>query len=136
MIQTVLVMGCMLGIGAWLTRKVRFNADTHSLFSSLIIFVAVPSLIFISFIKTPYERGLEIQLWWTFLFSVGSYLFVIYFTKWMTRLVGISVQKSNELAVLAAHGNTGFIGLPLSVVLLGVKGTIFGIAYDMGVGVS
>lgn len=136
MIHTVLVMGSMLGIGAWLTRNVRFNADTRSLFTSLILSVATPSLIFISFLQTPYEPGLDTQLWWTFLFSVGMYLFFIYFTKWMTRLVGISDQRANELAIIAVHGNTGYIGVPLSVVLLGAKGTLFAVAFDMGIGVS
>lgn len=136
MIHTILTMGSMLGLGALLTHKVRFNKDTRGLFTSLIIYIGVPSLVLVSFLKTPYEEGLYLQLLWTFLFSIGIYLVIVCCTKWLALLIGISNQRASELAVISAQGNTGYIGLPLCAVLLGPKGTLFAVIFDMGIGVS
>jgi predicted permease len=135
MLNTLLIMGSMLGIGALLNRKVGFHEDTRNLFASLIIYVAVPSLVFVSFLKTPHEPRIYIQLLWMFLFSIGIYIVTLFFTIWIASLFNITRQRANELAVIAAHGNTGFIGLPLCAALFGSKGVILAIAFDEGVGV-
>jgi predicted permease len=136
MIQSVLMMASMLGIGAILTKKVNFNDDTRTLLTSLIVYVAVPCVIIGSFFQLPHEDGLYRHLLLVFTFSIGIYAVTLFFTWWLARLLGISKFQASQMAVISAQGNTGFIGLPLCLILFGSKGVILAAVFDTAVGIS
>jgi predicted permease len=136
MIQSVLMMASMLGIGALLTKKVTFNADTRTLLTTLIVYVAVPCVIIGSFLQLPKEDGLYHHLLIVFVFSLGIYAITLVVTWWFARLLGISKFQASQMAVIAAQGNTGFIGLPLCLILFGSKGVILAAVFDTAVGIS
>ncbi|WP_028775435.1 AEC family transporter [Shimazuella kribbensis] len=136
MIQSVLMMASMLGIGALLTKKVNFNEDTRTLLTTLIVSVAVPCVIVGSFFQLPHEEGLYGHLLIVFAFSLGTYAISLFLTWWLGRLLGMSKFQSSQMAVISAQGNTGFIGLPLCLILFGSKGVILAAVFDTGVGIS
>jgi predicted permease len=136
MIQSVLMMASMLGIGAILTKKVNFNDDTRTLLTSLIVYVAVPCVIIGSFFQLPHEDGLYRHLLLVFTFSIGIYAVTLFLTWWLARLLGISKFQASQMAVISAQGNTGFIGLPLCLILFGSKGVILAAVFDTAVGIS
>lgn len=136
MIESILMMASMLGIGGLLTKKVKLNEDTRTLMTTLIVNVSVPCVIIGSFIQLPKENGLYLQLLIIFSFSLALYAITLIITWWISRWVGTTKLQASQMAVIAAQGNTGFIGLPLCLVLFHSKGVILATAFDTAVGVS
>jgi malate permease and related proteins len=136
MIESVLMMASMLGIGGLLTKKVNVNEDTRTLMTTLIVNVSVPCVIIGSFMQLPKEDGLYRHLLVVFFFSLGLYAITLAMTWWTARLFKIDKLQASQMAVIAAQGNTGFIGLPLCLILFGSKGAILAAVFDTAVGVS
>jgi predicted permease len=119
MIESVLMMASMLGIGGLLTKKVKVNEDTRMLLTTLIVYVSVPCVIIGSFIQLPREDSLYQHLLIVFLFSLRLYALTLLMTWWIARWIGTSKFQASQMVVIAAaQGNTGFIGLPLCLILL------------------
>lgn len=136
MIESVLMMASMLGIGGLLTKKVKVNEDTRTRLTTLIVYVSVPCVIIGSFIQLPKENGLYKHLLIVFLFSFVLYAITLVVTWWIARGLGKSIQQASQMAVIAAQGNTGFIGLPLCLILFDSKGVILAAVFDTAVGIS
>jgi predicted permease len=136
MIESVLMMASMLGIGGLLTKKVRVNEDTRTLLTNLIIYVSVPCVIIGSFIQLPKDNSLYTHLLLVFLFSFMLYLITLVVTWWIARGLGKSKRQASQMAVIAAQGNTGFIGLPLCLILFDSREVILAAIFDTAVGVS
>jgi predicted permease len=136
MMQSVLMMASMLGIGALLTKKVNVNEDTRTLLTTLIVYVSVPCVIIGSFLQLPKEDGLYLHLLVVFGFSLGLYAATLFITWWISRFIGIGKFEASQMSVIAAQGNTGFIGLPLCLILFGSKGVILAAVFDTAVGIS
>lgn len=135
-LHAVGMMGVLMGIGALLSKKIRFQEDTKQLFISLIVSVAVPGMILHSFTQLTIEKSFYLTLSFVFLFSIGLYLFAVVLGMVIVRLCKGSVQKVKEIGITSALANTGFIGIPLTASLLGPKATLLAVVFDMGVGIS
>lgn len=136
MMESILMMASMLGIGGLLTKKVNVNDDTRTLLTTIIVYVAVPCVIIGSFIQIPKEDGLYEQLIIVFLFALSLYAITLVMTWWTARGFGHTKQTASQMAVCAAQGNSGFIGIPLCLLLFGSKGAIFAAVFDTAVGIS
>lgn len=132
-IQSIAIISLMILIGAALSKSFRFNEDTRGVFISLIVNVAMPSIILSSIFNVKMDED-------TF-----STIILVFFISILINLVGIGLgwllsftfynksKKHAELALLAGLGNTGFIGIPLCAVLIGPEGALYAAIFDAGV---
>jgi predicted permease len=135
MVTSIATMACMLMIGASLRSKITFDQSARNLLSTLIVNVAVPSLIVVSFQQLPHDENLYGRLLTIFLISLGLYLTSLVLVWWISRLSGMETKQSGQTAVLASHANTGFIGIPLCYTLFGNEGVVLATAFDMATGI-
>lgn len=133
--NAVLSMGIYMLIGYLVSRKIRLQQNTKDFMVTLIVYVAFPCLILSSFSKLTIEKELFTELLIVFFFSVLLYLFTLFFGLIVTRMFRGSKQKAKEIAVISAHANTGYIGIPLCS-LFGPKVVLLAVIYDVGIGVS
>ncbi|MCZ2258220.1 AEC family transporter [Sporosarcina sp. G11-34] len=132
-IQSIAIIYLMILIGAALSKTFSFNEDTRGVFISLIVNIAMPSIILSSIFNVKMDDDTFSTIILVFLLSI------------LINVVGIGVgwllsftfyNKSNkhvELALLAGLGNTGFIGIPLCAVLIGPEGALYAAIFDAGV---
>lgn len=135
MITSIATMACMLAIGAGLRSKITFDHSARNLLSTLIVSVAVPSLILVSFQQIPQDAALYRRLIIVFLISFSLYFCSLVIVWWLSRLSGMTPTQAGQTAVLATHANTGFIGIPLSFTLFGNEGVVLATAFDMATGI-
>jgi len=131
--QSIVLISFMIFIGALLSKTFTFNDDTRQLLISLIVNVAMPSIILSSIfnveINSETFKMVAIVFGVSILTNVGGIGL-----GWV--LANLFYKKSNkkrEIAILSGLGNTGFIGIPLCAVLLGPEGALFAAIFDAGV---
>ncbi|WP_342514575.1 AEC family transporter [Sporosarcina sp. FSL K6-1522] len=132
-IQSIAIISFMIVIGAVLSKSFQFNDDTRGVFISLIVNIAMPSIILSSIFNVKMDND-------TF-----RTIILVFFVSILINVVGIGLgwvlsfifykksKKHAELALLAGLGNTGFIGIPLCAVLIGPEGALYAAIFDAGV---
>ena len=132
-IQSIAIISLMIVIGAVLSKSFQFNDDTRGVFISLIVNIAMPSIILSSIFNVKMDND-------TF-----RTIILVFFVSILINVVGIALgwvlsftfykksKKHAELALLAGLGNTGFIGIPLCAVLIGPEGALYAAIFDAGV---
>lgn len=126
----------MIGIGAIISYRSSFQQEQRKLMITLIVNVAMPAMIFVSFLHFPKDNQFYFQLFIVFIFSLVLYMIAIMIGYFIAKWSGAQTNQVREMAVIGANGNTGFIGIPLCTALFGTKGTLLAAAFDIGLGVS
>lgn len=131
--QSIFMIAIMIGIGALLSRTFPFNEQTRAVFISVIVNVAMPSIILSSIFKVDIDENTFQKIVLVFGLSIFINLVGIGVGWLFARASKNGRQKSRELAILSGLGNTGFIGIPLCALLLGPEGALYAAIFDAGV---
>lgn len=129
---SVIVMGCMIGVGILLKRGLTFNEDARQLLMGIIINVAMPCIILYSIFQFPMNDSVFKLVLITFMLSIFINLLGIAIGWSVATLMKVPAQRAKEMAIVAGFGNTGFIGLPLCATLFGPKGALLAAVFDAG----
>jgi predicted permease len=126
MISVISLLGVCLAAGVLARRSGRFPLQTAVVLNSVIIAVALPSLVLRVVHTLEFRPGLlaaAASPWIVFLVAVGFF-----------RLVGPRLGlKRESVAVLVLTGglsNTAFVGLPMAEALLGREGLAVAVVVD------
>lgn len=122
-------------IGAILSRFISFRDEVKKVFTTLIVNIAMPGLIFSSLTSLPFDAHLLRQMLLVFLLSLFFHGMGMALGWTFSLPFGLRRQKQKELAVLSGLGNTGFIGIPLCALLFGPEGALLAAVYDAGLDV-
>ncbi|MFP3389525.1 AEC family transporter [Brevibacillus sp. SIMBA_040] len=131
--QSILIISCMIIIGAILTKTFSFNEYTRKMFISLIVNVAMPCIILSSIFHVEMNAGTFRLIAIVFGLSIVINLVGIGVGWGFAQLFHGTSTKKRELALLSGLGNTGFIGIPLCATIIGPEGGLFAAIFDAGV---
>ncbi|UYZ14541.1 AEC family transporter [Brevibacillus sp. WF146] len=132
LIQSILVMAAIIGIGAVIGCRQPLAADSRQILITIIVNVAMPCIILDGVFQTPIDDRLMLQIFAIFAVSVLLNCLGILIGWLGARTLPLSAKKRRELAILSGLGNTGFIGLPLCAALFGPKGAVLAAVFDAG----
>jgi len=130
--HSIFLIALLITLGAITAREYKLNNDTRQMYMTLIIKVAMPSIILSSIFKVDIDS------------KIFKTLALIFFISILINLLGLLMgfiisilfklhHKRIEIAILSAFGNTGFIGIPLCAVLFGPEGALYAAIFDAGV---
>src|SRR5690625_3795664 len=128
-----MLIAMLIFIGAIISKTFPFNNDTRQMFMSLIINIAMPSIILSSIFNVEITKDSFKLIVIVFVISIGINLVGIALGSLFARIFYPKSTKKVEIAILSGLGNTGFIGIPLCLVLLGPEGALFAAIFDAGV---
>ncbi|CEI82201.1 MULTISPECIES: AEC family transporter [Oceanobacillus] len=134
-ILTVIMMGLILFIGALVALKNTITYEAKQLFMSVIINVAVPFIILNGVFNTDLTDDVLHQVILMFICSVSFNVLAVGICFLFGKIIGFSMTKSKQLALLAAIGNSGFIGIPLCAAIFGPTGGLLAAIFDAGLDV-
>jgi malate permease and related proteins len=132
LLQSILLMAVIIGIGAVIGYRQPLAADSRQLMITIIVNVAMPCIILDGVFQTPIDDRLMLQIFVIFTVSVLLNCLGILIGWLGARTLPLSAKKRRELAILSGLGNTGFIGLPLCAALFGPKGALLAAVFDAG----
>jgi len=132
-IHSIMLIAMLIFIGAIISKTFPFNNDTRQMFMSLIINIAMPSIILSSIFNVEITKDSFKLIVIVFVISIGINLVGIALGSLFARIFYPKSTKKVEIAILSGLGNTGFIGIPLCLVLLGPEGALFAAIFDAGV---
>lgn len=125
--EVVLRFVALVGVGVLLRLTGLLKTEDTRPINTLIIWVGLPALIFQAVHPAPLDPGvalLAVVAWAAILAGAGA--------AWLAgRALKLPPATLGALVLVSALGNTGFIGYPLAEGLLGEKGLVSAVFYDM-----
>jgi malonate transporter len=112
----ILPIFAIIAVGVVAGRWERFGERTAAVLNDLVYWVALPALIFASVAEADVSAGVPGS---AVLASVGVVL-LAYGLGWLTaRLARRPAREANAVGLVAGWGNVGYLGIPLTVGVLG-----------------
>ncbi|PYZ95900.1 auxin efflux carrier [Alteribacter lacisalsi] len=131
-ITSISVMGVMIAIGALFAAKVPVTADVKQAMILIVLNIAVPSIVLNGVFNTDVTDQLFQQAIAIFFISLVFHLAALVFAWGFARLIGFRSLFARKMTLLAALGNTGFIGIPLCATIFGPTGGLLAAIFDAG----
>ncbi|SES38863.1 AEC family transporter [Salipaludibacillus aurantiacus] len=129
---SVAVMGFMIAIGFFFAMKVPITAEVKNAFILIVLNIAVPAIILDGIFTTDVTDELFTDALLIFAISVVFHLAALLISWTAVKLLGFDSLFAKKMAVLAALGNAGFIGIPLSAVIFGPVGGLLAAVFNAG----
>ena len=112
----------LIATGFIAARIFRIPEDGLAWLNILIVYVALPALIFLTIAATPFDKLID----WPFIFATTLSTGIIYFILFAiaifilhTRITAAAIQATS-----ASYGNVGYMGLPLAVAFFGQEAAV------------
>lgn len=122
-INSVLIMGFLIGIGYFLERKGIITLDVEEAFTFMLLNIAIPALVINAFnIKYSAEK-LKLGLIVMFIGFMYTLLLVV-----LNNLIMRNIKNEGKKRILIYSGiltNAGFMGFPVVYQIYGVEGAFF-----------
>ncbi|MBU9713055.1 AEC family transporter [Evansella tamaricis] len=127
---SIVVMGLITIIGAFLAHKVTITKDAKQVIILIVLNIAVPSIILNGVFNTEVTDQLLHQVILIFIISVLYHIIAIFVALAMAKLFKFESLFAKKMALLTALGNTGFIGIPLCATIFGPVGGLLAAIFD------
>lgn len=131
-IMAITIMGMIIVFGAVIATKIPITPETKRLIMVVIINIAVPFIILNGVFNTNITDEVFKQVFIVFGASVIFNSAATMIAIAIGRLLHFELSLTKKLALLAAIGNTGFIGVPLCATLFGPIGGLLAAVFDAG----
>lgn len=116
LLSRILPVFAVIAVGAIAGRFERFGERTATVLNDLVYWIALPALIFTSVAGADVSAGIP----GTALLAAVGVLLVAYALGWLAaRLARRPVGEANAVGLVAGWGNVGYLGIPLTVAVLG-----------------
>lgn len=130
--SAITVMGIMILLGYFLSSKIHITAETKQVLVVVVLNIAVPSVILNGVFNTDVSDQLLGQIGIIFLLSIGFHLAALAFALLFAKIMRFESVFAKRITILAALGNTGFIGIPLCMTIFGPTGGLLAAIFDAG----
>ncbi|AOM81912.1 hypothetical protein BBEV_0519 [Salisediminibacterium beveridgei] len=127
---SITVMGVIIALGMLFAWKVPISQDVKKVLILIILNIAVPSIILNGVFNTDVSGNLLNQAFLIFMISIIFHIGALLFAWLIAKLFRFESTLSKKLVVLAALGNTGFIGIPLAATIFGPVGGLLAAIFD------
>jgi len=112
----ILPVFAVIAVGAVAGRFERFGERTATVLNDLVYWIALPALIFTSVAEADLSAGIPASA----LIASVAVLLVAYALGWLAaRLARRPAREANAVGLVAGWGNVGYLGIPLTVAVLG-----------------
>ncbi|UCZ52674.1 AEC family transporter [Bacillus shivajii] len=129
---SIAVMGVIIAIGAFFAHKVPITAEVKQALILIVLNIAVPSIILNGVFNTEVSDQLLSQAITIFVISIIFHLAALLLAWCLTKVFRFESLFAKKMTVLAALGNTGFIGIPLCATIFGPIGGLMAAIFDAG----
>jgi malate permease and related proteins len=126
----ILVMALIGLLGFLIAKRVELTSSVRLFIIFIVVNVALPSMIFSSIVSRNITSDLLQDLAVVYGSALVLNLTGILFGYTFGRLSGYGDLERKQLAVLCGCGNTGFIGIPLAVMMYGPSAAVYAAIYD------
>ncbi|PTL38195.1 AEC family transporter [Alkalicoccus saliphilus] len=126
----ILVMALIGLLGFLLAGRIELTSSVRLFIIFIVVNIALPSMIFSSIVSRDITSDLLQDLAVIYTTSLTLNLTGIFFGYLFGRLAGYGELERKQLAVLCGCGNTGFIGIPLAVMMYGSSAAVYAAIYD------
>ena len=123
-IEQMIIIFILILIGVYLNKKNIITEDTSRNLSKLIINVSNPALMLYSSLSGE-ERLSNSELITGFIMFILMYAVLIFLAYTLPPLMGIKKEDRYSYKMMTIFGNVGFIGIPLTLAVLGEKALIY-----------
>jgi malonate transporter len=107
----------VIAVGALAGRHERFGERTAAVLNDLVYWIALPALIFTSVAGADLSAGVP----WSALVGSIAVVLVAYALGWAAaRLVRAPALEAHAVGLVSGWGNVGYLGIPLTVSVLGL----------------
>ena len=121
MINTVLPIFLVILVGFIFAKKENFTKEAEQLINSYVLNVALPALLFLAIAQADINELLR----YDFLISTLSGIFVAYILGIiLASMIKIKSPQSSLVAMASCYGTTGYMGIPLVIVVFGTIGAV------------
>lgn len=129
---SIAVMGIIIALGILFASKVPITIEVKKALILIILNIAVPSIILNGVFNTEVTDQLLNQAMLIFVISIVFHLAALLFALIVARIFRFESFFAKKMAILAALGNTGFIGIPLCAAIFGPVGGLLAAIFDAG----
>ncbi|WP_100405307.1 AEC family transporter [Bacillus solitudinis] len=129
---SVSMMALIIFFGFLIGRKIDVSLEAKQLLMIIIINVSVPAIILNGIMGTSITDQLLSDMLSIFLLSVVFNICGMGIGWAAAFLFGFKTLNARKIAILAALGNTGFIGIPLCAQIFGPTGGLLAALFDAG----
>ncbi|MBB6448398.1 hypothetical protein HNR44_000347 [Geomicrobium halophilum] len=131
----IATMAVIIILGAGFAFRFPITIEVKQLFMGIIINIAVPSIILNGVFNTELTDEIMQQVLIVFGFSIVFNVFAVFFSFLIGKIFRFQTSMAKKLAILAAFGNSGFIGVPLCATIFGPIGGLLAAVFDAGLDV-
>lgn len=125
--QTILTFAAIVAVGAVLRATGRLRAEDARPLNAVIIYVGLPAFIF----EAVHGARLGPQLW-AVVAVAWLVSLVLFAVAWaVQRMLRLEPRRGGALILASALGNTGYIGYPLTLAMLGAAALPSAVFYDI-----
>lgn len=137
--RQVLTVFSLIVFGIIARKANIFKEEAKASFTDIVMNLTLPSLIFVSMVaNTTWERlllGTALPF-----IALALILLMLFFSLFASFLLGrlrpTTGDRQRTLSVLCAMPNSGFIGFPVILSVLGEEGLAYAVLYDIGVTIA
>jgi len=116
LLARILPVFAVIAVGAVAGRSARFGERTATVLNDLVYWIALPALIFTSVAGADLSAGIPVAA----LVASVAVLLVAYALGWTAaRVARRPAREANAVGLVAGWGNVGYLGIPLTVAVLG-----------------
>jgi malonate transporter and related proteins len=112
----ILPVFAVIAVGAVAGRFERFDERTAAVLNDLVYWIALPALIFTSVADADLSAGVP---WSALVASVAVVVVAYALGAVVARAAGRPAGEANAVGLVAGWGNVGYLGIPLTVSVLG-----------------
>ncbi|MBM7572304.1 putative permease [Aquibacillus albus] len=123
-------MGIMILLGVLTALRVEITSDLKAGLMFIILNIAVPSIILNGVFNTEITSHILNQVILIFMISIMYHLAGLLVAWLLARLFGFQSLFAKKMTILAALGNSGFIGIPLCATIFGPIGGLLAAIFD------
>ncbi|PRO67021.1 AEC family transporter [Alkalicoccus urumqiensis] len=128
----IAVMGIITLFGAGLSRWTTITPEAKHLMIQIVLHIAVPSVILNGVFNTSFSDELLSEIGLIIIASLIFHGCALLGALLLARAAGFTTTRGKQLTILAALGNTGFIGIPLAAAVFGPVGGLLAAIFDAG----
>lgn len=130
LLNNLLSLFLMMTVGFVIVRKKLVPASATGILNTILMKVALPSMLFVSMIR-PFEKSFLKDLLIMLLCSFSVLLFLIFLSIPLAKLFGAGKDHEGVWELCVSFSNNGFMGFPIISSVLGETGLAMAVVFNI-----
>ncbi|MBB5173800.1 AEC family transporter [Texcoconibacillus texcoconensis] len=131
-IQPVLIMATIVVLGYIMTFKIQATHHVKEFIAFVVINLALPGVVVYSIFQVNFDAQMWRQLAIVLACALALNVIGMALGYGTGKTLKYTDNEARQLAIMSGIGNTGFIGVPLIIMLFGPAAGVFAAIYDAG----